>query len=82
MMSDESRGPDLPPVPRARRSIGVLIYAALVLTVLGGWVSSNTTGWPLGRTQSTRETFPAGVRTSPGGYRTFLFFHSGYQGGK
>ena len=81
-MTDEARGPDRPPVPRARRSIGVLIYAVLAVTVLGGWVSSNTMGWPLGATQSSRETFPPGVRTSPGGYRTFLFFHSGFQGGK
>jgi hypothetical protein len=29
-----------------------------------------------------RELVPADVRQSPGGYRSFHFWHSGYHGGK
>ena len=76
------RGPDLPAVPRARRSIAVAVYAVLAAGALAAWVSSDALGWPLGRTQSERDIVPAGVRSSPGGYRAFHFWHSGYQGGK
>ena len=31
---------------------------------------------------SEHDSIPAGVRSSPGGYRAFHFWHSGYQGGK
>ncbi len=33
-------------------------------------------------TLARRETLPADVRNSPGGYRSFHFWHSGYRGGK
>ncbi|HEX4422693.1 MAG TPA: hypothetical protein VH165_32485 [Kofleriaceae bacterium] len=29
-----------------------------------------------------RDEVPASVRSSPGGYRSFHFWHSGYHGGK
>ena len=29
-----------------------------------------------------RDEIPASVRASPGGYRSFHFWHSGYHGGK
>lgn len=29
-----------------------------------------------------RVELPSSVRQSPGGYRTFFFYHSGYRGGK
>lgn len=31
---------------------------------------------------SQRQRVPADVRESPGGYRSFHFWHSGYRGGK
>jgi hypothetical protein len=31
---------------------------------------------------SERQKMPADVRQSPGGYRSFHFWHSGYRGGK
>jgi hypothetical protein len=37
-------------------------------------------GWELGT--SRREVIPADVRNSPGGYRSFHFWHSGFHGGK
>jgi hypothetical protein len=37
-------------------------------------------GWEIGNPK--REVLPADVRNSPGGYRSFHFWHSGYHGGK
>ena len=37
-------------------------------------------GWEL--STSPRQVLPADVRNSPGGYRSFHFWHSGYHGGK
>jgi hypothetical protein len=37
-------------------------------------------GWEIGTPK--REVLPADARRSPGGYRSFHFWHSGYQGGK
>jgi hypothetical protein len=31
---------------------------------------------------SQRQIIPADVRNSPGGYRSFHFWHAGYRGGK
>lgn len=31
---------------------------------------------------ATHATIPASVRSSPGGYRSYHFWHSGFQGGK
>ncbi len=47
----------------------------LLLYVAAAWG-----GWEL--TTATRQTLPADVRNSPGGYRSFHFWHSGYHGGK
>lgn len=37
-------------------------------------------GWEFGHAKS--QIVPATVRSSPGGYRSFHFWHSGYHGGK
>jgi hypothetical protein len=37
-------------------------------------------GWDFGG--EPRQTLSPSVRDSPGGYRSFHFWHSGYQGGK
>ena len=74
------RGPDLPRVPRAKVSGGAIaigIYGAIVLiaycvTVITGFQPD----------QPERDEVPASVRASPGGYRTYHFWHSGYHGGK
>ena len=47
----------------------LLLYAA------AAW-----SGWEL--STSSRQFVPADVRNSPGGYRSFHFWHSGYHGGK
>lgn len=49
--------------------VTILAYAAIALT-----------GYEFG--DPVREFVPADVRQSPGGYRSFHFWHSGYRGGK
>ena len=71
---------DLPAVPRPRLS-----RMAIVLAVFGGVITSSYaalayTDFEPGSPQ--RDEIPASVRSSPGGYRSFHFWHSGYHGGK
>ena len=47
----------------------VLLYGASILR-----------GWEYGTAQ--REVLSPDVRNSPGGYRSFHFWHSGFHGGK
>jgi FtsH-binding integral membrane protein len=56
--------------------IYLLLGAGLLLLYgVAAW-----SGWELSTSQ--RQTLPADVRNSPGGYRSFHFWHSGYRGGK
>ncbi|HLG15364.1 MAG TPA: hypothetical protein VJH03_12800 [Blastocatellia bacterium] len=52
--------------------IGIAIIALYGLVAL--------TGREIG--DPSREQVPASVRNSPGGYRSFHFWHVGYRGGK
>ena len=49
--------------------------AVLALYMFVAW-----SGWELGSPR--RQFIPADVRNSPGGYRSYHFWHSGYRGGK
>ncbi len=51
-------------------SLGILTLYGIV--ALSGWEFDNP----------PRETIPADVRNSPGGYRSFHFWHAGFHGGK
>jgi hypothetical protein len=62
---------------KSKLSIAYLVYAA---STTGAYAMTSLTGWEPG-TQK-REVIPASVRNSPGGYRSYSFWHSGYQGGK
>ncbi len=53
----------------------VLGTGALMLYSVAAW-----SGWEMG--SPTRQQLPPDVRNSPGGYRSFHFWHSGYRGGK
>ena len=53
----------------------VLGGALLLLYGAAAW-----SGWEI--STATRQQLPADVRNSPGGYRSFHFWHSGYRGGK
>jgi len=72
--------PDHPPVPRARLSTMALVLAAFGALVTSGYAWTAYTDYEPGSPE--REPIPASVRSSPGGYRSFHFWHSGYHGGK
>ena len=56
------------------------IYLFLGAGVLLLYVAAALGGWEL--TTAPRQFIPADVRNSPGGYRSFHFWHSGFHGGK
>lgn len=59
---------------RAKVSLG---FCGLVFI---GYAYVAATGWEPATPE--RDEIPASVRSSPGGYRSFHFWHSGYRGGK
>jgi hypothetical protein len=56
-----------------------ILYGACSAASLVVWLVAAETGWS---PASTAYTLPASVRQSPGGYRSFHFWHSGFQMGK
>ncbi len=56
------------------------IYLIIGAVILAGYVFVAFSGKEFGDPE--RERIPADVRQSPGGYRSFHFWHSGYRGGK
>ena len=56
------------------------IYLVLGAVLLVGYIFVAYTGKEFGDPE--RERVPADVRQSPGGYRSFHFWHSGFHGGK
>jgi hypothetical protein len=79
-MADEPPAPDRPTVPRPRFARAVFGFALFGTLVVGTYAASAFTGWePF---TPARDEVPASVRSSPGGYRTYHFWHSGYHGGK
>lgn len=76
-----TRPPDRPPVPRTPIARGwVALFAVLGLAGVGGYSALAFTGTVIGAPK--RDEVPASVRSSPGGYRSYHFWHSGYHGGK
>ena len=71
---------DLPPVPRARRSAMAIVVGVFGALVTTGYAALAYTDYEPGSPE--RDEIPASVRSSPGGYRSFHFWHSGYHGGK
>jgi hypothetical protein len=72
--------PDLPPVPRAKRSLLATVLGAFGALVVTAYSVVAYTDYEPG--SPAHEAIPASVRSSPGGYRSFHFWHSGYHGGK
>jgi hypothetical protein len=72
---------DRPPVPGppppSLRSRGYLVLGTGAVLA---YLAAGMLGWDLPTTEQA--TVPATVRTAPGGYRTFHFWHTGYHGGK
>jgi hypothetical protein len=57
-----------------------LFFMLWVGAVVGLFTASNLFGYRMG--SPTRERIPASVRSSPGGYRSYHFWHTGFSGGK
>jgi len=55
-------------------------YLAAGFLIIFGYGALMFTGW--GLSSSRRQQLPPGVRSSPGGYRSFHFWHTGFRGGK
>jgi hypothetical protein len=56
------------------------IYIVLGSLLIAGYLGITLSGWEWG--SEDRQVLPASVRQSPGGYRSFHFWHSGVHGGK
>jgi hypothetical protein len=76
----QPRPPDRPPVPRPKRSLFTVFAVVFSLLTVGGYTALAITQRELGGQE--RDTIPASVRSSPGGYRSYSFWHTGYHGGK
>ena len=76
-----SPGPDRPPLPQLGRFgvVAKLLTGVLAIVVVG-YVWSAATGYT--GTTEHRAAVPSSVRSSPGGYRSYHFWHGGYSGGK
>jgi hypothetical protein len=55
-------------------------YLVSAVALLGFFFFAEASGWELAT--PARQVVPADVRQSPGGYRSFHFWHSGWHGGK
>jgi hypothetical protein len=71
---------DHPPVPRPKLSGGAIALGVIGALVIAGYSALAYTEYEPG--SPDRDEIPASVRSSPGGYRSFHFWHSGYHGGK
>jgi hypothetical protein len=81
-MTAPDEQPGRPRVPRPPWSRIAIAYAVIGL-ILGGWyVVAGLGGRDLIGSGGDVDQIPASVRMSPGGYRSFAFWHSGYEGGK
>lgn len=58
----------------------VHLYKVVIVAALGFYAFAGLTGYRLGGGE--REKIDPSIRSSPGGYRSFHFWHSGYAGGK
>lgn len=56
------------------------LYKVFGGAMVAWYLAGTLFGWELGAGE--RQTIPDGLRQSPGGYRSFHFWHSGYHGGK
>jgi hypothetical protein len=72
--------PDRPPVPRTKFGTFAIVLAIFGVLVTGGYAYASITDYEYGTPE--RDQIPASVRSSPGGYRSYHTWHSGYHGGK
>jgi hypothetical protein len=74
------RAPDRPRVPRSRPSWLAMFVVGFSILVVGGYTALGYTQQELRKVE--KDEIPGSVRSSPGGYRSYSFWHSGYHGGK
>ena len=72
--------PDRPTIPRGKRSVLTIIVVSFAVIVLTGYTALGFTQRELKSVE--KDEIPGSVRSSPGGYRSYSFWHSGYHGGK
>jgi len=80
MTDPVARPLDAPRVPRPRPTLFTAVVALIGVLGVGGYAAIAATDYEPG--SPARDEIPASVRSSPGGYRSFHFWHSGYHGGK
>ena len=74
------RPPDRPEVPRPKFAKAAIFFAVLGAVIVISYSAMAFTGYEPGAPK--RNEVPPSFRSSPGGYRTFHFWHTGYHGGK
>jgi len=74
------RSPDRPAMPPYKRSVLTIIVVSFAVLVVGGYTALGFTQRELSKVE--KDEIPGSVRSSPGGYRSYSFWHSGYHGGK
>ena len=80
MTESQPRPPDRPPVPRQRPSFLTVFAIGVGVLVIGGYTALAVSQRELRAVE--KDEIPGSVRSSPGGYRSYSFWHSGYHGGK
>lgn len=78
--SPAPQAPDRPPVPRPKKSFLTIFVVGFAVLVLGGYTALAVTQRELRKVE--KDEIPGSVRSSPGGYRSYSFWYSGYHGGK
>jgi len=58
----------------------IWLYRLWVIGAVGLFAYSSTMGWRF--TTAPAQHIPPSVRSSPGGYRSYHFWHTGFSGGK
>ena len=58
----------------------MMIMVGFCVLIVGGYTALAVTQREL--TSVEKDEIPGSVRSSPGGYRSYSFWHSGYHGGK
>lgn len=72
--------PGRPSVPRTRFSALAIVMGLIGATIVGGYSVAAYADYEPDSPE--RDQIPASVRTSPGGYRSYHVWHTGYHGGK
>jgi hypothetical protein len=76
----EKRSPDRPRVPRASGKVLAAFVTAICVVIVGGYGVLAYSQRELGNEE--HDEIPSSMRSTPGGYRSYSYWHSGYHGGK